>query len=134
MSRRVVTNSPVNYGSMSAGYKYRTRPGHDTTSTKHESGSAGRYRSVSNLPTGPLGAFGMDGRRMSPYEGNSTVPRKTKETSGIGRNSNLPFYSRYSFESQHSTSLSSRKSSEPRDKLRTTSINDTSSSSLKQGK
>ena len=171
MSTRVVAYSPVNYSSMSTGYKYRTRPGHDTTSTKstrlgRETGSAGRYRSPSTgrtpdigshvgtgsygtgrssrpLPTGPGGPYDINGRRISTYEAISTLPRKTKGTSGIGSSTYSSSYSRPSLGSQRSTSLSrdhyiptGRKSSvsELRNKFETTSLNDTSSSSLKRGK
>ena len=208
---------------VATGYKYRTRPGNDTTSTKstrlgRETGSVGRYRSPSTgrtpdisshvgtgsygngrssrpLSTGPGGPYDINGRRISTYEAISTLPRKTKGTSGIGSYvgigsygtgrssrplsagpggpydvngrristyeaiSTLPrktegtfgigsstyssSYSRPTLGSQRSTSLSrdhyiptGQKSSvsELRNKFETTSLNDTSSSSLKRGK
>ena len=134
MSTRVPIHSPVNYHSMSTGYKYRTRPGHDTTSTKstrlgRETGSAGRYRSPSTgrtsdisshvgtgsygtgrssrpLSTGPGGPYDINGRRISTYEAISTLPRKTKGTSEIGSSTYSSSYSRPSLGSQRSTSLS----------------------------
>ena len=170
LSTKKAIHSPVNYSSMSTDYKYRTRPSHDTTSTRYtrlgrETGSAGRYRSPSTGRTSDIsshvgmGSFGtgrssrplpacpgpydINGRRISTYEAISTLPRNTKGTSGIGSSTYSSSYSRPSLGSQRSTSLSrdhyipaGRKSSvsELRNKFETTSISDTSSSSLKRGK